>query len=483
MGRLRADGCLEYLGRKDFVLKVRGNRVEPAEIETVLLGLAEVAEAVVTTFEGDGDEVHLVAYLVPAPGALLSPTVLHRRLRETLPEYLIPSRFVTLDALPLDTNGKLDRRAMPAPVRRTGLRDGGNDPGSPIEERIARLFESVLGIEQVRVDESFFDLGGDSMAATEICTQLAAETGLEFPLSTLVEAPTVEALARLIRGARVVPVVSPLVPIRATGAEPPLFLVSDLMGRVLGYTSLARHLREDQPVWGLQSMTGADRISSVAARYLAELRRVQPTGPYRLGGLCFGGVVAFEMAHQLHESGDRVEFLALIGISAFDFPNLVSPAAWRRYQRGRRVDRFLPLVRYHAARARAMGLGEAFGYLVQKSLRIASRLRDRLTEGVARRAAPGASANPEVNDVLSANQRAFARHVARTFPGRVALFLGQEDTAAYTRDPASDWRGLASDGIDVYEVRGNHHTMLAEPGVRELARQITDAIGRARPAG
>ena len=480
MGRLRADGCLEYLGRKDFVLKVRGNRIEPAEIETALLSLPELAEAVVTTFEGDGDEVQLVAYLVPSPGAGLSPTVLHRRLAKTLPEFMIPSRFVTLDALPLDANGKLDRRALPSPVRSARLAGEGSNPRSPLEERIARLFESVLGLEQVQIDESFFDLGGGSLAATQICSQLAAETGLDLPLSTLVQAPTVAALARLISASDAIPIVSPLVPIQTKGSQPPLFLVSDLLGRVLSYAGLVRHLSADQPVWGLQSMTGADQIPSVAARYVTEIRRLQPSGPYRLGGWCFGGVVAFEMAQQLRECGENVEFLALMGVSAFDFPRLVSPAAWRRYRRAHRGDGFLALVRRHAARAGAMSLSEGSRYLLHKSLRVAPYLRYRLTSRVAGAIGRGPAESPDGADVLLANKQAFARYAARTFSGRVALFLAQDETARYTCDPSSDWRGLATEGVDVYELPGDHDGMLTEPRVRELARLLTKSLGRAR---
>ena len=479
MGRLRADGCLEYLGRKDFVLKVRGNRVEPAEIETALLSLPELAEAVVTTVEGDGDEVQLVAYVVPSAGAGLSPTGLRRRLAETLPGFMIPSIFVTLEALPLDTNGKLDRRALPAPARPARLaRLAGeaNAPRSPLEERIVRLFQSVLKLEQVRIDESFFDLGGDSLAATEICAQLAREIGADLPVSTLVQAPTVAALARLLGSRDAVPIVSPLVPIQANGSAPPLFLVSDLMGRLLGYTALVRHLGADQPVWGLQSMTGVDEIRAVAARYLTEIRRVQPRGPYRLGGWCFGGVVACEMAHQLPARGEDVELLALIGISAFDFPRLVTEAAWRRYRVAHPADGFLARVRRHVARAGTMGPGAASRLLLHKALRIAPYLRDRLASRLPGIAASRPAAGTGDADVFRANQQAFARYAARAFPGRAALFLAQGETAEYTSDPASDWRGIATAGVDVSVVACDHDMMLAEPRVRDLARLLTHAL-------
>jgi thioesterase domain-containing protein len=186
------------------------------------------------------------------------------------------------------------------------------------------------------------------------------------------------------------------------------------------------------------------------------------------------------MAQQLRECGENVEFLALMGVSAFDFPRLVSPAAWRRYRLAQYCDGFLALVRRHAARAGAMSLSEGSRYLLHKSLRVAQYLRYRLTSRVAGAIGHGPAESPDGADVFLANKQAFARYAARTFSGRVALFLAQDETARYTCDPSSDWRGLATEGVDVYELPGDHDGMLTEPRVRELARLLTKSLGRAR---
>jgi thioesterase domain-containing protein/acyl carrier protein len=390
---------------------------------------------------------------------------------------MIPSLYVPLDALPLDANGKLDRRALPAPALPARPTAGTRKPGSPLEERIARLFEDVLGLQQVGVGESFFDLGGDSLAAAEICAQLGSETGLELPVATLLRAPTVEELALLVGSTDGLAEHSSLVPIQPRGSQPPLFLVNDLEGRVLGYAELARLLGRDQPVWGLQSMAGADRIPSVAARYLEDVLRVQPSGPYRLGGWCFGGVVAFEMAHQLLERGDEIELLALIGISAYDFPRLVSSTAWRRYQR----SRTFPLLRDHLTRARAMSVRDGSRYLLHQSMKVGPYLSRRRSSRVAGPTSrlPGGSSVAE--GALRANRDAFARYVPQALPGRVTLILSREETATYSSDPSSDWRGLATGGVDVHEVPGGHDEMLTEPRVQELARLLADALAPVRP--
>ncbi len=474
-GRMRVDGCLEYLGRTDFVLKVRGSRIAPAEIESALVGLPDVEEAVVTTVEGNGDEVRLVAYLVPVPGAGVSPTVLRRQLAETLPEYMIPSLYMRLDALPLDANGKLDRLSLPPPTLPERRAGSANSPRGPLEVRIARLFEDVLGLERIGIDESFFDLGGDSLAAAEVCAQLGAETGRNLPAATLLRAPTVEELARLLCSTDEPALVPALVPIQSLGARPPLFLVSDEIGPG-HYADLARHLGDDQPVWGLQSMTGVDRIPALAAGYLTEIRAVQPSGPYRLGGWCVCGVVAFEVAQQLHELGEEVELLALIGISAYDFPQLVSPAARRRY---RRSHGFVGLVRGHLARARAMRAREGTRYVLHKGTRIAPYLRSRLAPRVTALLGRLPHFRNDAGDVPHTTAGAFALYAPKPFPGRATLFLAADETATYSCDPSADWRGLALEGVDVHLVPGDHDAILAEPRVRELARLLTESLARA----
>ena len=452
VGRLRPDGCLEFLGRKDFRLKVRGHRVDPGEVESALLGLEGVREAVVATSEDARGEARLVAYVLPEEPHL-DPDALRRALVETLPEHLIPTRFVELEAFPLDANGKVDRRRLAAPEV-PPRRHPRIAPRDPLEDRLALLFEQVLGVEEVGVDESFFDLGGDSLAAAEILARLAAETGQRLPVSSLLIAPSVERLAKLVTGAERETSSRILVPIQPEGGEPPLFLVHDGAGEVLRYAALARHLGDDQPVFGLQAAISAVGIPALAGRYLAELRRVQPTGPYRLGGWCFGGVVAFEMAHQLREGGEEVALLALLGISAFDFPALVTRAAWRRYRRSG-GDGLLPRVGFHLGRARGMAARDAAVYLMWRSLRVAPYVYKR----AARRP-------PTVG------WSAFRWYTPGSYPGHAVLLLSEEETAAYSRDPSVDFAGLATEGVDVRQFPVGHDALLAEPNVRAVAAEL-----------
>jgi thioesterase domain-containing protein len=323
----------------------------------------------------------------------------------------------------------------------------------------------VLGLEHVGSDESFFDLGGDSLAAVEICAQLAAETGIDLSASALLDAPTVERLAVRLGSGASGAAASPIVPVQTGGSQPPLFLVGDFMGR-LGYSGLARLLGGDQPVWGLMSHGGTERrVPTLAARYVEAIRRVQPTGPYRLGGWCFSAVVAFEIAQQLHENAQEIAFLALLGVSPHDFPVLVAPSARRRYRRSHDPH---PLSRVvdHVARARAMDLRAGSVYLVRKSSAVPRYAGARLS----RRTRAGLV---EADD--------FSLYVAKSFPGRVALFLAEAETAAYSRDPASDWRGLSTVAVDVHQVPGDRFEMLLEPHVEKLARLFAVSLAQALP--
>jgi acyl-coenzyme A synthetase/AMP-(fatty) acid ligase/acyl carrier protein len=203
LGRMLPDGCLVHLGRKDFQVKVRGYRIEVAEIEIALLDLASIRQAVVVPWGGQSSDQHLVAYLVPAGQHVPTVTELRRSLGEILPEYMIPSAFVMLDALPLTSSGKIDRRALPVPDRtRPELESAFVTPRTPIEEVLAGIWEDVLGLERIGVHDNFFELGGHSLVATRVISRVRAAFRMELPLRSLFEAPTVADLAERIETLR-----------------------------------------------------------------------------------------------------------------------------------------------------------------------------------------------------------------------------------------------------------------------------------------
>jgi thioesterase domain-containing protein len=457
MGRMRPDGCLEYLGRKDFQPKIRGHRVDIADVESQLIAANRVKDAVVTTREKENGEAELVAYVVTDDANPLEAAALRSELGRTLPSHLIPTRFLQLDALPVNDSGKVDRNNLPSPAE-VGRRRRLTLPRTPLEKQLVEIWQDALDTSPVGLDDSLLDLGGDSLVCAVIAARIE-EMGYRVAPDGLVGPTTVAQLADAL-GSNTGSVTS-LVAIEPSGRSAPLFLVHDLNGAVGRYVELARWLGPDQPLWALRYTREHDTIESMAEQYLHEIRTVQATGPYRLGGWCFGAVVALEIARQLHASDEEVTLLALIGISAFDFSHLVSASAWRAYQvrvdqeqGSSRLDR---RIRRHVCAARALTVGQGTVYL----LRAAARPVLRAARG------RGSSSTPP-----SACRAAFRRYTPRAYDGRALLILAETETAAYSDDPKADWRDLSSDGVDILIVPGGHEEVLVEPNVRVVGDHL-----------
>ncbi|HEX7241899.1 MAG TPA: amino acid adenylation domain-containing protein, partial [Longimicrobiaceae bacterium] len=321
MDRVRwtAGGELEYFGRTDFQVKVRGFRIELGEIETALESHPGVHRAVAVVREDAPGDRRIVAYVVPA-GEAVPAVELRAHLAGRVPEYMLPAAFVVLEELPLTGSGKTDRRALPAPEWVSG--ETYLAPRDALEARLAALWEELLDASPIGVRDDFFALGGHSLLAVRLLARVEQLTGTQLPVAALFAAPTVEGMAAALRGGEAREGSSTRVPIRTEGAARPLFFVHAAGGNVLGYAELARHLGPGQPFhafrsWGLEAgEVPHGTVEEMAAEYLAELRAVQPEGPYRLGGWSMGGVVAFEMARQAEAAGDAVELLVLVDPSA-----------------------------------------------------------------------------------------------------------------------------------------------------------------------
>ena len=460
LGRLREDGCLEYLGRLDGQLKVLGNRVEPAEVEAELVRLAGVKEAAVTTREGRRDEGRLVAYVVLDGTDMPSANDIRRALGRRLPKYMVPSAVVTLDELPLSQNGKVDRRALPDVSDHTGDRL----PADDIERLVARVWEDVLEAGPIGVDGDFFVLGGDSLAAAEIMARLEHETGNFLPMSVLAGSPTVAGLADALRTGSS-PVPSSLAVLRSNGDRAPLVLVHGNTGNALHYVNLVRRLDRDRPIWALEYLSSNDlSVEGIAAAHAATLLSARATGPYLLAGSCFGGVVAHELACQLRARDYEVELLALLGLTPLEFPSLMTPQAHDRWDRMHRPMRwFVSHTRYHVGRAWTLPARERVDYLATRAANLLARAtRLRRTDATS-------------HSVYDAIQVALAAHRPARYPGAAVVVLHQDDTAIYTENPLRDWAKLA-DTIELVILPGRDHAMLEEPGVARLADIVRERL-------
>ncbi|MEU2073172.1 amino acid adenylation domain-containing protein [Streptomyces sp. NPDC013489] len=318
--RWNSDGQLEYVGRGDDQIKVRGFRIEPGEIEAALTACPGVAQAVVVPREGRRTGRQLIGYVTTAPdGADVTADTLREHLTGRLPAYMVPAAFVMMDRLPLTPNGKLDRSALPEP----GLgRAAGRAPRTPQEQVLRGLFAEVLGVEDLGIDDSFFDLGGHSLLVTRLTRRILALLGVELPIREVFENPTVAGLARRLAGGvgteHSADPFAVVLPLKTGGDQKPLWWLHPGGGLGWSYMGYAPHLTDDRPSLAVQAR-GLDgggelprSIDEMVSDYLREMFRVQPEGPYHLVGWSFGGTLAHAVAGELQRRGHEVALLALL---------------------------------------------------------------------------------------------------------------------------------------------------------------------------
>jgi len=499
------DGTLEFLGRIDQQVKIRGYRVEPGEIETALNEHPAVRECAVTVWGECAGDKKLVAYIVgdglerglqaastqsdspiskPPEGRVPEAGDLRDFLKTKLPDYMIPAAFVRLPSLPLNGNGKVDRHALPPP-------DGQWNrptkkfvaPRDDLEIRLAKIWEEVLGVGQIGIEDHFFDLGGHSLLAVRLTARIEKIFGKKFPVAAVFESPTVAQLAQSLRAGKGTTPASSIVEIQPRGSQPPLFFVHGVGGGMFwGYTNLSRYLGADQPVFAFNSrgMSGQEELATIeemAAQYVADLRAFRPCGPYYLGGYCFGGNIAYEMARQLAAQGEKIALLALINcappnssyarfrltpVSVFKFlMNLVHWLGYLRHMnRGQRLDFFRWRIRaFKKHRQRLLRRAQSTAATVDV---------DELVD---------LSAQPEDRRKLwEAHVRALLGHHTKPYAGGVMLFRTRAHSLFCSFDRAFGWRDYAG-AVSVRIVSGAHESVLDEPHVRTLSVAIKKCLG------
>ena len=473
LARYREDGTLEFVGRVDYQVKVRGFRIEPGEIESRLATHPAVAEAVVVVRADHLGERGLAAYVRPNGSSPPLADDLRAFLKERLPAHMVPSTFTVIDAFPLTPNGKVDRGGLPAPYDRRAPATS-VAPRDEVEQRLVRIWEDILGVEGIGTRDSFFDLGGHSMLAVRLFARMEESLQVRLPLATLFEAPTIEALAKLIRDRAGSAPSRSLVPIQRAGSRTPVFAVPGVGGNVLCYYDLASRLSSDQPFYGLQSrgLDGLEKplthVEDIAAAFLAEIREVQPRGPYTLIGTCMGGVVVYEMAQQLHRVGEEVGLLVLLETWQ---PRGPSGQILRRNSSGREVrDLIASRLRLYLKEARSRSGRERLKYLFER-IKVVAEMAAR------RDLFRGDRREFDQHIVTNANLRAFHRYKARAYSGRAVLFLAEAREVPSEDDPRLAWRRLLAGGAEIYTVPGHDSgSMLDEPHVRALAEQLKVCI-------
>lgn len=460
LGCWRPDGMLDFLGRVDEQIKIRGHRVEPAEIERVLRQDPTIAQARVVLCQ-DGGHPRLIGYLVPVPYARIGIAAVRRLIAAQLPSYMAPAGYVVLDELPLNTSGKLDRAALPPP---TPPREPTGVPSTPQEEMLCRLFAETLAVPRVGTLDNFFELGGDSLLAARLAGRVRATFAVALAVPAIVEAGTPAALARQLGAGDRQAALKVLLPLRISGSRPPLFCIHPASGLGWSYAGLLAHVDSLHPVYGIQARglldceRPASSLDELVEDYLRTIRTVQPIGPYHLLGWSFGGLVAHALTARLEQAGERVALLALLDAYPVVPPEL----------RHQGIEELVLADLLHF-------INLPIGQLPDGVLDRARVLEVARREGSAL-ASLDAAAIERVVDVFAANRQILCDYQPRDIDSDVLFF-----TALRSRREgltASLWSGHSRGGITEYQLDCDHRDMTGPAALARIGPVVAARLAR-----
>lgn len=515
--RWRADGVVEFLGRLDNQVKIRGYRIEPGEIEEVMSGLPGVRMAAIAVRKDAAGQKCLLGYYVVAPGQSMSTAEMRTALRALLPDHMIPASIMSLPELPLTVSGKIDRKALPDPPV------GGDDtsaeaswrsrPLGRSQRQLAKIWQELLGRASIGIDDDFFEIGGHSLLAVRMMGDVERVLGRRLALATLLERPTIRHLAKRVDLSVLAEPEPSTVVLQAEGTERPfVFVHGDLTGGGWYCRRLATFVGQDVPMIVLPTFRPPDSgesltIETMAAMHVSELRKVQPKGPYRLGGFCAGGLIALEIARELKNAGETVERVILVD-SVNENAHL---ARWRPF-----IDRIAPppltegqfvrrlsavrRFRYYDSRLRTVGaMGAAeFARWARNAMRIRMRRAGAAGNTVddaanVPRAAPQSPATPPPErQKLLFYSRAASVYVPRRYAGTVDLVFSSDPTDQSTNaaDPRAAAEALGAGYANVrrgwrpvvprarvHHIPGTHIGMIVD-NIDKLGACLRGCLGR-----
>jgi thioesterase domain-containing protein/acyl carrier protein len=480
----RGDGRIEFLGRVDGQVKLRGFRIEPGEIEEALRQHPGVQEAIVLAREDSPGENRLVAYAISLQKPGPTTQELRKFLQSKLPDYMVPSAFVFLDRFPITSNGKVNRQALPRDdhdLDRLQPEKGCEQPENELELQLVNIWKGILRVPAVRITDNFFELGGHSLMAVRLVAAIEKVVGRTIPLAALFQAPTVERMAQLLRKEGPSAPWSLLVPIQVSGSRPPFFFLH-------GTLELAKYMDHDQPFYllqphGIDGKALPPTIEVMAAEYISEIRRVQPVGPYFLGGYSFGGLVAFEIAQQLRQAGLEVALLVLL--------DPTDPSHGKKRRPSAHVS--VPSLRTFTLIRSSLDL----------QLRNLARLEFRqwlayLAGGIKWRAVPWVT--PITKRIKRIICRYYLSHKGRVppalrdfywvqgdrqvargykpdvYPGSALLIISRDRHA----DTVNTWNTLITGGLEIEWVTGDHLQIIREPQVQAVVARFNRYLCQAQ---
>ncbi len=466
--RWRADGSLEFLGRLDQQIKIRGYRIEAAEVESALARHPAIRDVAVAARPNAVGENQLIALLELRTEGLTS-TALRAHLKERLPDQMIPSAFAILTRLPRTPNGKLDRRALPvSDLELLRSAEPYIAPRTAVEERLAGIWCTVLGVNAPGLNDNFFDLGGNSLLATRLLAQVKEVLGVDLNPAVLLHAPTIGQLAATVLR----PDWSPsrvIVKLQSGEHAAPFICFPGAYGKsrmVLGHgvvlAALSRQIGPGYPFYGVtlgslgeEQVDPSTLIEFVAGLALAEIRALRPHGPYLLGGYSLGGLVALEVARRLQAEGEKVPLLAFLDVAGPGYP--------RQRRRSERI-------RWHLAEMRGLSAAARARYIAEKVR--SSLMAHRDSNPVE---PPDAG---DIADMIRIATKSYLKGLDK-YPGRIHLFRtsGIPPSAGLACDDLTNgWGKIATGGVEVAHVPGDHMSMLEPPHLHGLAEALRSSI-------
>lgn len=464
LARYRADGTLQRLGSADEQVYIRGFRLEIEKLVAALTGLPAIAQCAVVSQNISENEQRLIAYVVCEGAIVPEPQQWLAHLKETLSEYLLPAAFVVLPSLPLLPDGRVDRAALPRPQDADfAALTQYVAPESELETQLADIWKSVLQCDRVGIQDDFFELGGHSLLAARLLTEIEEKLGHNIPIGTVFQYPTIQGITQYLQQDVAPSLPLCVIPIQVTDAQTPLFCVHVLGRNLSFFKPLAQHLKHET-LYGLVSgVISKDPnsphprdIRATATYYIDAIKAVQPEGPYHFVGVSFGGLIAYEIAQQLHRQGDTVNLLGLL--------DSYCPVTFRRYR--------LQRMQRHLHNLRNQGLE----YGVDKSQRLLRKVKGKILK-----TATGTETQPEAfpkgwsqadKDAYTVLNPEMHEDVNRDYeftpyPGEIELFRSQADP-----DPKLNWRELALQGLIIHDIPGDHLGMLRDPNVQVIAKRL-----------
>ncbi len=475
LGKYLPDGTIQFLGRIDQQVKIRGFRIELGEIESCLDQHPDITQSAVIAWEFAPGQKRLFAYFVPNTKVPPDVKTIRAWLQQRLPDHMVPAMYMPLDSFPLNTNGKLDRKALPTPVAPSTYV---SDYNKPFEDewssKLATLWRQILQTSSISQTDNFFELGGDSLLAAQLSNHIEQTFNQPFPVANLFKAPTLKAMITLLKENTSYKPGQVLVPIQPQGNRPPLFCLHTKTGSVFDYYGLAKYLERDQPVYGIQakwvdnqeldwdliSQHSCDRVETMARDYIQTIQTLQPQGPYYLCGYSFGGLLAYEIAQQLSTQGHIIGLLAL-----FDTYN--HAGEWFHEPLSLRLQNAINKIQKLSWHEKLAYGQEKLKRITTISLQSPSQSNQKILEKFSTQA--------------KVCETALKHYCPKPYDGELTLFRAEHPPAAYGYqaikiDRNLGWHQVVTGKINIQPMACHHFVITDEPHIQTLSEKLQDLL-------